>query len=89
MPDLASVLSRTTHDDEGEVLGGHPRMLVPALEELELDHITFLSEGALSILLGALSTHDAPKGRLAMTGCCMLGRVHCRTWFGREIVYSR
>ena len=73
MPDLVSVLSCTTHDDEGEVLGGHPRMLVPALEELELDHITFLSEGALSSLLGALSTRDAPKGRLAMTGCCMLG----------------
>ena len=105
MPDLASVLSHTTHEGDGDVNvpDGHARMLAPALEKLELDHIMFLPEGAelashagitQRSLLDALSTRDTPKGRLAMTQCRILGSYSLpelpdmvRSWDGADIVY--
>ena len=101
MPDLASVLSHTTHEGDGDekALYGHPRMLAPALEELELDQITFLPEDATypigitqRTLLDALSTRDAAQGRLAMTECRILGSHSLpdmvRSWDGGSITYS-
>ncbi|KAF8555365.1 hypothetical protein OG21DRAFT_1496321 [Imleria badia] len=83
MPDLASVLTGpTTHEDEENQGGNTPsdrdqdRILVPRLEELELDLITF-SPGDHSDTSGlahlnlfvALYTRNAPPGRLTMTHC--------------------
>ena len=102
MPDLASMLSRTTHegdgDGDGKALDGHARMLAPALEELELNRIIFLPRGARPAsetaisqysLLDALSTRDAPKGRLSMTQCSVLGPRSLpdmvRSWDGADI----
>jgi hypothetical protein len=98
MPDLASVLSLsnpTTHEDEVNQGGRTPnnqardRILIPRLEGLELDQISFSLPGSQSDTAGfvisqrrlfeALSTRNSPSGRLIMTRCD-------RSRFGAELV---
>ncbi|KAF8549858.1 hypothetical protein OG21DRAFT_537565 [Imleria badia] len=87
MPDLASVLSLTAHEDEEtqDATGGRGSysdpILVPHLEELELFRVRFsLGDSFVPMqaitqrcLFDALSTRNVPRGRLTMTQC----------WIGR------
>ena len=80
MPDLASVLSVTDPVicEDVENQDQVQAVLVPQLEELELSHCCFSPEGGSDLLepaitlhqlFGALSTHNAPHGRLNMLNC--------------------
>lgn len=101
MPDLASVLSPTAHEDEDnkDAIGDDSdHILVPHLEELELSRIRFSWGDYMPrhtiiqrCLFDALSSRDMSRGRLTMTQC-WIGRCETptadvvRTWDGVEVV---
>ncbi|KAF8555540.1 hypothetical protein OG21DRAFT_1602811 [Imleria badia] len=88
MPDLASALSFTpgdyTENQAGNADLGPDRVLVPALEELELLHVSFFFPTPLQPLYDALSSRQESQGQLTMAECIVNDRGVYAHMVGRE-----